>query len=272
MPWYENRRGERLWYEDDGAGFPVVMLHGWCMSSAVWKYQRTGLAGSLRILTPDLRGHGRSKELSGYMDFDGFASDLADLLDHLKLSKIVLVGWSLGGQIALKACAGLADRLAGLVLVSATPSFTASEDFLYGLSSKEVSGMRLKVQRNISRALEGFHTRLFADNELDGHPSASDIAQLLASIPDPETAAALDALDSLARTDLRPQLSSIAVPTVIMNGDQDRICMPQASDYLTSHISGADHSIFSRCGHMPFLTYHARFNEELIRFTRSVCA
>lgn len=271
MPWYQNRRGEQLWYEDEGAGCPVVFVHGWCMSSAVWKYQFDGLADSKRLLAPDLRGHGRSRGISGHLNFDSFAKDLVDLFEVLDLSKAVLVGWSMGAQIALRSCAELSGRLAGMVLVSATPRFTASDDFPHGLAGNEASGMRLKVQRNTQRALDGFYTRLFAEGELEDHSSASEIRQLLSTIPLPDTAAVLDALDALARTDMRNLLATITIPTLIMNGAQDRICLPQASSYLKEHIPDAEQIVFPRCGHAPFLTHSHQFNAELIRFARSEC-
>ncbi|MDD2734916.1 MAG: alpha/beta fold hydrolase [Desulfuromonadaceae bacterium] len=270
MPWYENRRGESLWYEERGVGSPVVLLHGWCMSSAIWKYQLDSLAGSFRTLAPDLRGHGRSNTVSGSLDFAGFAEDLADLLEQLNLSNVVLVGWSMGAQIAMQASAGLSGRLAGMVLVSATPCFTASDDFPYGLADKEASGMRLKVQRNTQRALDGFYSRLFAEGELESHPLSSEISELLFSITPPDTGSVLEALDSLARADMRQFIPDITVPALILNGNLDRICLPQASQYLKEHISGAEQIVFYGCGHAPFLTRSHKFNAELVRFLRSV--
>ncbi|MFZ4858749.1 MAG: alpha/beta fold hydrolase [Desulfuromonadaceae bacterium] len=270
MPWIENRRGESLWYEERGRGCPVVFVHGWCMSSAVWKYQLDDLAASFRIIAPDLRGHGHSNGVAGSLSFTAFASDLADLLLRLNLSNVVLVGWSMGAQIALQACAGVSERLAGMVLVSATPCFTAKADFRYGLAAKEASGMRLKVERNTGRALDGFHTRMFAEGEIESHAVSSEITGLLASIPPPDTCAVLEALDSLARADMRHLLSRVRVPTLIINGSDDRICLPQASDYLKVHISGAEQFVFQDCGHAPFLTRSQQFNAELSRFIRSV--
>jgi pimeloyl-ACP methyl ester esterase len=270
MPWYENRRGEQLWYEDEGAGSPLVLVHGWCMSSAVWKYQLDGLADTHRLLAPDLRGHGRSKEISGHLDFDSFVKDLIDLFDCLELSKAVLVGWSMGAQVVLQSYAGLSGRLAGMVLVSATPRFTASDDFPYGLSSNEANGMRLKVQRNTQRALEGFRSRLFTAGELESHISASDIIELLSAIPLPDTAAVLDALDALAGTDMRHLLAGISIPALVVNGALDRICLPQASSYLKEHIPGAEQTVFPYSGHAPFLTQSHQFNAEILRFTRSI--
>ena len=271
MSRYLNRRGEQLWYEDRGAGCPVVLVHGWCMSSAVWKYQYEGFKGSFRLLAPDLRGHGRSQETSGPLDFDSFSEDLVDFFDALGLAKVVLVGWSMGAQIALQASAELSRRLAGMVLVSATPRFTAAEDFPYALARNEASGMRLKVQRNKERALTGFYTRMFAEGELEIHPAAAEIKQLLSEITSPDTADALEALDALSVADMRPLLPAVNVPTLILNGGQDQICLPQASSYLKTHVSGAEQIVYPHCGHAPFLTHHEQFNADFICFARRVC-
>ncbi|MDD2898805.1 MAG: alpha/beta hydrolase [Desulfuromonadaceae bacterium] len=271
MPWYENRVGEQLWYEEQGAGTPVVLIHGWCMSSAVWKYQFKDLPASMHLVAPDLRGHGRSAGISGGQDFGTFATDLIDLLDRLNISKAVLVGWSMGGQIALQVSAGFPGKVAGMVLVSATPRFTAGAGFPYGLAANEAHGMRLKVQRNVKRALEGFHTRLVADGEITDADGAMEIQQLLSTLPLPESSTVVDALDTLVATDMRELLPTVSVPTLIVNGEKDRVCLPEASLYLKLHISGAEQSVYRNCGHMPFMTRSNRFNTELIRFTRRLC-
>ena len=270
MPWYENRRGERLWYEDHGGGCPVVFVHGWCMSSAVWKFQFEGLASSLRVLAPDLRGHGLSRGVSDELNFRTFADDLIDLFERLNLSNAILVGWSMGAQIALQSCAELSGRLAGMLLVSGTPCFTALDGFPHGVAESEVRGMRLKVQRNLQRALAGFYSRLFAEGELENSSAGPEIKLLLQAIESPDTVAVLDALEALAGADMRHLLANISVPTLILNGASDQICLPQASNYLKEQIPDAEQTVFPGCGHAPFLTYSHQFNAEIIRFTGSM--
>ncbi|MDO9309671.1 MAG: alpha/beta fold hydrolase [Deltaproteobacteria bacterium] len=271
MPWFENRLGEKLWYEDAGCGVPLLFLHGWCMSSVVWKRQFGELADTFRLVAPDLRGHGKSRGASGQLDFVRFAADLADLINHLNLSRLVLVGWSMGAQIALQSYRQLHDRLAGLVLVSATPCFTARDDFPFGLPRKEAAGMHLKVERNIQRALEGFHGRMFADGEIEDQQEALQIKYLLDSVVPPDTTAAIDALDSLAGADMRPLLTDISAPVLILNGDRDIICLPQASDYLAKHIKSSCLRVFTGCGHAFFLTRAEQFNNEIIEYAGRVC-
>jgi len=271
MPWFENRLGEKLWYEDAGCGIPLLFMHGWCMSSVIWQRQFSGLCGTFRLVAPDLRGHGKSRGASGQLDFGRFAADLEDLVHHLDLAGVVLVGWSMGAQIALQSYRQLHDRLAGLVLVSATPCFTATEDFPFGLPRKEAAGMHLKVERNIQRALDGFHGRMFADGEIEDQQEALQIRALLDSVVPPDTAAAVDALDSLAGADMRPFLKDISVPVLILNGDRDIICLPQASDYLAEHIKSSIRRVFAGCGHAIFLTRSHQFNQEIIHYAGRIC-
>lgn len=271
MSWFRNRHGEQLWYEESGSGLPIIFLHGWCMSSAVWSAQVEGLAGSFRLIAPDLRGHGRSRSVSGCFDFECFAADLLDLVRFLELEKVILVGWSMGAQVAMQACDELGARLAGLVLVSATPSFTVKEDYRFGLTSKEASGMRLKVQRNIGRALNGFHARMFAKGEFEKKQMADQAAALLASVVLPETEVAVAALDSLVSADLRLLLPQIRIKTLVLNGDCDLICLPQASNYLSEHLQSVRQAVFKGCGHAPFLSRPEQFNHEITLYAGSVC-
>lgn len=272
MPFFENRCGERLWYEDAGRGVPVLFVHGWCMSSAVWHYQFAELAGSFRVVAPDLRGHGFSRSVSGHLDFGRFATDLSDLISLLELKSIILVGWSMGAQIAIQAYREISDRLAGLVLVSATPCFTAKADFSYGLARNEAAGMRIKVGRDVNRAVVGFHARMFDADEFQNPQVADQVRILLDKIVPPDSDATIAALDSLASADMRDLLPSIAIPTLVINGDCDKICLPQASMCLAENIRSARQKVFPRSGHALFLTRHVEFNAAIAGFAESMCA
>ncbi|BCS53777.1 alpha/beta fold hydrolase [Geobacter sp. SVR] len=270
MAWFAARDGKGLWYEDHGQGPAVVLLHGWCMSSAIWQLQVQSLCRSFRIIAPDLRGHGRSEYDSGDCSLAQFSEDTAALIQYLDLEHVFLVGWSLGGQVALEATRLVRERLAGLVLVGATPCFTASESFPHGLGRMEADGMALKVRRNIVRALEGFTARMFSAGELDEPQRAEQVRRVLDRVPVPETSVALESLQSLADADLRPLLSAIDLPTLIINGDMDRICLPAASDYLARHIPTSRQVILPGVAHAPFLSRPEEFNDHLSRFISEV--
>lgn len=270
MPWCENDRGPRLWYEERGSGPVLVLVHGWCMSSAVWRFQLETLSAGFRVIAPDLRGHGRSeKSVDGYT-FDGFSADIAALFRQLDLREALLAGWSLGAQAVMLAGTRLEQRLAGLALISGTPRFTATADFPHALGAVEADGMGVKVRRNMGRALDGFTARMFAPGELDDTVLAGKIRELLAEIPLPDPEMALQSLISLATADMRPLLPALRLPTLIINGDRDPICLPQASRYLAEAIASSEQVVIAGCGHAPFLTHSRQFNETIVRFGRRI--
>jgi pimeloyl-ACP methyl ester esterase len=269
MPWYENSAGENLWYEEQGEGPPLVLLHGWCMSSAIWRFQMDQLCSSFRVIAPDLAGHGRSPAADG-CHLEGFAADIAALFRHLDLSGALLAGWSLGAQAALQTVPLIIERLDGLVLICGTPCFTSRDGFPYGLSRVEADGMTLKIRRNIKRALDGFIARMFAPGELDDARLADDIRTLLAAVAVPETETALQSLEALTKADLRDELAAVALPTLLISGELDVICPASASTYMAGLISGCEQVMLKGCGHAPFLTRSAVFNKLLIEFLEKV--
>lgn len=256
-----------LSYDDYGSGQPILFIHGWCMSSAIWAYQQEAVAARCRFLALDLHGHGAS----GLPDtsrngFAGYADDIVMLMEQLNLQDVVAVGWSLGAQALLKAYTSLKQRLSAVVLIGATPRFTAAAHFPYGLQAKEAEGMRLKVRRNLGRALEGFHRNLFAAGELDDPQLAKQVAQVLERVAMPLPEAALEGLDGLMQEELLEEVALLRTPTLLLHGEQDRVCLPQASLWLEQHIAGSQRRTFAGCGHAPFLSQPVAFNQALITF------
>lgn len=266
MPFVASRAGGQIWYEQCGNGPALLFVHGWCLSSAIWQLQQE-LAERFRLVVYDLRGHGRSSvPPRGMGGFAGHVDDLADLMGALDLQDTVAVGWSLGAQVLLRGYASLGDRLSGLVLVGATPRFTAAPHFPYGLPAREAAGMMLKVRRNLERALNGFHRQLFAEGEVTDPLMAEQIRSLLATVPIPASEAALDGLEALMNADMLLDAPRIDCPVLLVHGDQDHVCLPQASAWLAQAIGGSRRVIYPGCGHAPFLSRAAQFNRDLALF------
>jgi pimeloyl-[acyl-carrier protein] methyl ester esterase len=260
-----------IWYEEQGSGRPVLFVHGWCMSSAVWGLQQAAVAAEYRFIALDLRGHGRSQFSGGQMEgFSGYAEDIVNLAEQLHLHDLVIVGWSLGAQALLKAYPRLQARIDALVLVGGTPRFSAAPHFPYGLPPHEAEGMRIKVRRNLDRALEGFQRNLFVTGELDDPVIARQVALVLARITPPSTAAALEGLETLMEEEVLDEAALVSCPTLLFHGEHDRICLPGASCWLEQTISGSRRNSYSGCGHAPFLSNSQRFNHDLIAFIREL--
>ena len=117
MPYLETERGVTLHWVEAGARRPVVFVHGWSMSSRSFAWQMEAPAPSHRAIAYDLRGHGRSpcEKLSpeeGHA-IEDHARDLSTVIERLELSGAALVGWSMGGQVALEALPAIQDRRVG---------------------------------------------------------------------------------------------------------------------------------------------------------------
>src|SRR4249920_2288480 len=107
----------KLTYSEAGQGTPVVLLHGFPLSSSIWNEQQQRLSDHYRVITPDLRGHGRSPAPSGVYQMDLLAGDVLALLDALLIQKAILMGHSMGGYVALAAWKLAPDRFLALALV-----------------------------------------------------------------------------------------------------------------------------------------------------------
>uniref|UniRef100_A0A831XEX7 Alpha/beta fold hydrolase n=1 Tax=Geobacter metallireducens TaxID=28232 RepID=A0A831XEX7_GEOME len=268
MPFVETADNVTIHYEEEGAGFPLVLVHGWAMAGKVWGFQRP-LAERFRLITVDLRGHGKSSTAPGYA-FADFAADLALLFDRLALDRAALVGWSLGAQVALEAAPLLGDRIAALVFVSGTPRFTAADGWPHGLPATEARGLGLRLKRAYDATLGDFFRRMFAKGELTPEQYQRIVREIVIPRPLPDPGAVQASLATLAGGDHRRVLSSIAAPTLVIHGDRDAICPPGAGRHLADTIPGARFLHLAGVGHAPFLSRPELFNGAVGRFLAEV--
>ncbi|HEX7625318.1 MAG TPA: alpha/beta fold hydrolase, partial [Anaeromyxobacteraceae bacterium] len=155
MPRVTTAPGVELHFSEAGSGRPIVLVHGWAMSSAAFAPVLEPLAASARVITLDLRGHGTSAA-GGGQDLATHAHDLARAFDALDLREAVVVGWSMGGQVALEAWPALTRRVAGLVLVGVTPRFTSAPDWVHGLPPASVEALAARLRHRFQPSLRRF--------------------------------------------------------------------------------------------------------------------
>jgi pimeloyl-[acyl-carrier protein] methyl ester esterase len=241
------------------------------MAGAVWGGQLTAISENNRFMAIDLRGHGNSgMPEDGLKGFEGFAADIISVVEQNSLHDLVLVGWSLGAQAVLKALPAIHEQVSSLVLVGATPRFTSSEQFPYGLKPIEAEGMRVKIRRNFERTLNGFQTGMFSEPEQNNKAAMAHSLQLLSTVKLPAPEVALDGLEALMNEDLSVGVSQVTCPTLILHGGNDRICLPGASIWLEKQISGSKRICYPDAGHAPFLSNRDRFNADLLNFIGGV--
>lgn len=120
MPYYTNKQGKQLFYDDRGNGEAFVFIHPPGMGRKVFKMQHS-LAEHYRVIFPDLSGNGDSETVSKEPDIPFFAREIVELVDHLKLDKVIVVGYSCGGMIAQELALSYPDRVKGVVLAGGFP-------------------------------------------------------------------------------------------------------------------------------------------------------
>jgi len=245
--------GRQIFWREAGSGPVVVLLHGWSMSSAVFSEAIEEMAADFRLLAPDLRGHGGSDPGTGY-GLAAFAADLAEWIQLLDLREVALVGWSLGGQVALELCPAIRERLRRLVLVGTTPRFTAAMDWTAGLPDLQVRAMARDLKRNYQKTMGEFFARQFEGEELprERYRRIADFAVHGGRLPEPEVA--LAALETLRLADQRSCLAGVDVPALVQHGELDRITLPGAADFLAGHLPAAELQLLPGIGHAPFLS------------------
>src|SRR5881409_1785324 len=116
---YAEVNGLKLYYETHGAGRPLILLHGGLGSGEMFGPTIPALAEHHQVVVPDLQGHGRTADIDRPIDVRLMADDIAALIDHLGLDKPDVVGYSLGGGVALHTAAKYPDKVRRLVLISA---------------------------------------------------------------------------------------------------------------------------------------------------------
>ena len=195
--------------------------------------------------------------------WDSFDYDLAPLLNFTDLNKQteslhdaiggdqnVIVGWSMGGMIAINYAAQYPEQVKALVLVSTSPKFISSNDYPYGLSS---AVLRLLEKRIKAEGISAFHRLITSQLTAPG----------LANV---DQARALAELTELANIDLRNSLAKIKVPTLIIHGTRDEICLPKGAYYLQSNIINSELIMLEDVGHAPMLEVPAILKTHLRRF------
>jgi non-heme chloroperoxidase len=270
----ENSTPINLYYEDHGAGRPVVLIHGWPLSGRSWESQVPALVDAgHRVITYDRRGFGYSSQpWTGY-DYDTLAADLNALLEHLDISEVTLVGFSMGGGEVVRFISSYGTaRVAKAVLASAVPPYLykSADNPDGGLDDATIAQFEGGVKTDRIAFVDGFVTNFFST---DGKTELVSEAQhmynrLLASFASPK--GTLDCIGAFGRTDFRGDVAAVNVPTLIIHGDSDLI-VPFEVSGKRSHeaIAGSQLVVLEGAPHGANVTHADRFNKELLAFLSS---
>lgn len=271
-----------LYTEITGTGPTLVLLHGWGLNVRVWDGLAAALRDRFRIIAVDLPGHGRSPWSPERSSLADQAGQIAETIAAFT-SEYSLLGWSLGGQMALRLAARKTGRtLLGatvnrLVLIAATPRLIAGPDWPHGAPpdrlTAQATSLRTDYRRTVSdflelqvrgstggaEALAQLRTALFAHGE---RASATSTRPAAGGPRESERAGEAVFLAALARdlellrdTDLRPLLPDVTQSTLVIAGQYDRVTMPAASHALADSLPNGRYIEIRRAAHAPFLSH-----------------
>lgn len=256
----------RLHITDAGEGRPILLIHGWPLSNEMYEYQYNDLINkNFRAIGITLRGFGKSNKPYGEYNYDVHASDIKAVLDILEIEDAVLVGFSMGGAIAIRFVANYdGAHVSKLVLAAAAaPVWTQREDFQYNLPKSAVDELIDLNYKDRPKLLADF-AKIFSATETSLNEGIGGwLNGICLSASSYATAQCLIALRD---TDLRSDLVKILIPTVIMHGKKDKICSFDLAEQMEAGISNSHIVAFENSGHSLFLEETHKFNVELIKF------
>lgn len=252
------------------AGFPILLIHGWSQNHLCWSKQyESSLQRECRIVALDLRGHGISDaplDADQYTDGDRWAADIASIIDQLALDRPILVGWSYGGFVICDYVRKHGDtKIAGINFVAAAVALGPKAfGTLIGPGFLEHAPSTFEADvPNVIMAMRKFLRACFLK------PIAQDdfeIALAFNMIVQPKVRGFLVQRE----LDFAPVLKTLSVPVLVSHGLEDTVVLLAMSEYILANCRTARASWFEDVGHGTFLEAPDRFNEELIRFARTV--
>ena len=233
-------------YSEAGRGIPVILLHGFPLSGAIWHEQQKQLSEHYRVIVPDLRGHGRSPAPRGVYEMDLLARDVLALLDTLKIEKAVVIGHSMGGYVTLAAWKRAPERFLALGLVASQ----AGADTEEGRQNRHKLVEKV-VANGVQVVAEAMLPKLFAADHPAETPIIEPVRQLMLSTP---LAGIVGSLQGMAaRPDCGALLPKINIPALLLAGDQDDIIAPEKAQAMAAALPMASLTLIANAGHMPML-------------------
>ena len=230
----------------------LVLIHGWGLHRGVWSPCLDALREVADVRLADLPGYGDTPD-SG-QSFVEAAQSLADALH----AHATLCGWSLGALLAMQAALLAPERVAGLVLVGATPCFTRHDGWADAQPAALLNDFAAAVANDGRAALQRF-VALFNQGDSKARPIGRDIARNVLSSPLPATSTLLAGLDWLRDTDLRERVEALSCPLLLIHGERDPLMPLPASRWLADRLPQARLEVFADAAHAPFLNDPGRF-------------
>src|SRR5580700_9835432 len=266
----ENSANIDLYYEDHGTGQPVVLIHGYPLSCSSWEKQVAALlSAGHRVIAYDRRGFGKSSQPTTGYNYDTFAEDLHKLITHLGLRDFTLVGFSMGGGEVARYIGNYGSKgVSKAVIISGVPPYLLkAADNPEGVDASVFAGIEKAVASDRYAFFTSFFQNFYNTDLLLGKRVSKETVQASWNIAAGASATASLACVPTWHEDFRQDLARIDVPTLVIQGEADRILPITASGLRTAKlIKGARLMVVKDGPHCITWTHAEEVNAELLSF------
>jgi pimeloyl-ACP methyl ester carboxylesterase len=263
MSYLQREGSKRVYYEDYGSGdSAVVLVHGWGMSLRTWDYSLGAIVSSgHRVVAIDHRGCGKSDKDFSDMGVDAIASDVVAIIKDLRLKKVILNGWSLGGAVVVEAAAQLESICSGLILTcGASPCYLQKPGYDFGGTEDGLAETMIAISSDRVNFLMGLASGI----------CASEITQTqidwMWSIFMESSPLASQALAELGPLDQRELLSGLSIPILSVVGSKDGVVDPAVCRSVAQFNENVSVVECENSGHAPFIDEPEKYIRSVLEF------
>ncbi len=263
MAIFKTRDGVDIFFEDIGTGRPLVLLHGWSASGRAFCKNVPVLSQRYRVINVDLRFHGNSGKPEYGCRIERLSMDVAELLEHLNLENVTMLGWSMGCSVIWGYWELFRNhRLSKMILYDEAPLNLIQKDNQFGfLGFDQVQSLCDYICENHDKALAEFNVQGFTKPQYKEKYLQQFVQE---SLKMPAKQGTL-LIKHHIYADWRDLIPTISIPTLIMAGLVGGVVKPEANRWNYDHIRGAEWISFN-CGHFAFLEDADKFNKAVIDF------
>ena len=273
MPYVTTSDGTEIYYTDQGSGQPIVLSHGWPLSSDAWQVELKVFADAgYRTIAHDRRGHGRSAKTYTGNDMTTYAKDLAELVEHLDLHDVILIGHSTGGGEVVRYAAQFGrGRVAKVITAGAVPPIMVKSD-------ANPEGTPIEVFDSIREGVLKDRSQFFKDLAVSFYGFNRDGAQTSQGAIDDfwrqgmlvNLAAAYDCVKAFSETDQTDDLKALDVPIMIAHGDDDQIVpIRAAAEKSIKLVKDGTLKLYPGAPHGIFGAYQDQLDRDILEFIRA---